>query len=209
LVIGQIEYLNLLPFYIFIKRNKYKVIFKKGYPSQINNLFYQKKVDSAFISSIKSKNKTCLNAGIVANKKVLSVLVCENRNKLDIESDTSNILSKVLNIKGEVLIGDKALKRYFTNNNCKDLASIWFEKYKLPFVFARFCINKNDKLYKKIITEFLKTKVKIPHYIIEKEAKRLGISNKDVINYLKLIYYKIDYKEQKSLKLFLKLSKKV
>lgn len=207
MVIGQIEYLNLLPFYLFIKKSNYKIIFKKGYPSQINSLFYQKKVDSAFISSIKSKNKHCLDAGIIANKKVLSVLVCENDNKTDIESATSNILSKVLKVKGEVVIGDKALKRYYENNNCKDLASIWFERYNLPFVFARFCINKNDKTYKTLLNKFLKTKIKIPTYLIQKESTRLGISNKNIKEYLNLIYYKMGYKEKKSLKLFLKLSK--
>jgi chorismate dehydratase len=206
-VIGKIDYLNLLPFHIFIKKNGIKVIEKKGYPAQINRLFENRVVESAFISSIKSKNKNCLDAGIIANKKVLSVLICENKENLqDKESETSNQLAKILNLKGEVIIGDKALQKFYNENvdNCKDMAQLWFEKYKLPFVFARFCINKNNEKYKKLINNFLSLKVKIPQYILKKKAKQLNIKPSQLKEYLNLIYYQIGYKEKKSLRKFLK-----
>jgi len=206
-VIGKIDYLNLLPFHIFIKKNGIKVIEKKGYPAQINRLFENRGVESAFISSIKSKNKNCLDAGIIANKKVLSVLICENKENLqDKESETSNQLAKILNLKGEVIIGDKALQKFYNENrdNCKDMAQLWFEKYNLPFVFARFCINKNQGKYKKLINNFLSSKVKIPQYILKKKAKQLNIKPSQLKEYLNLIYYQIGYKEKKSLRKFLK-----
>ena len=207
MVIGKIDYLNLLPFHIFIKKNGIKVIEKKGYPAQINRLFENRGVESAFISSIKSKNKNCLDAGIIANKKVLSVLICENKENLqDKESETSNQLAKILNLKGEVIIGDKALQKFYNENvdNCKDMAQLWFEKYNLPFVFARFCINKNQGKYKKLINNFLSSKVKIPQYILKKKAKQLNIKPSQLKEYLNLIYYQIGYKEKKSLRKFLK-----
>ena len=170
-------------------------------------MFEKKQIEAGFISSIKSKNKTCLNAGIIANKKVLSVLACPGENKDDFESNTSNILAKILHQKGEILIGDKALKRYHTNNNCKDLTSLWYDKYKLPFVFARFCVNSNQKEYQKLINKFLKTKIYIPQYILKKYTKKTSLSQKEIKEYLKLIKYEIKHKELKSLNKFLRLSK--
>jgi len=203
---GHIDYLNLLPFHIFMKKYYQNYTTKKSYPSKINEMFEKKIVDAAFISSIKSKQKLCLDAGIVANQKVLSVLVCEGTHKKDIESNTSNILAEILNQNGEILIGDKALKRYYTNNNCKDLAELWYQKYKLPFVFARFCINKNKTQYQKMIKLFLSKKIYIPQYILKKYAKKTNLNTKQIQDYLNLISYKLTYKEKKSLKKFLKLS---
>ena len=117
------------------------------------------------LNAFASKNKKCFDAGIIAKKEVLSVLVCKGENKDDFESNTSNILAKILNQQGEIVIGDKALKRYYNSNDCQDLAKLWYEKYHLPFVFARFCVNKNYKKYEKIINKFLNTKIYIEKYI--------------------------------------------
>jgi len=204
-LLGHIDYINLLPFYVFMKKHYSYYTTKKSYPSKINKMFEKKIIDAAFISSIKSKNKKCLDAGIVANKKVLSVLVCKGENKDDFESNTSNILAKVLKENGEVIIGDKALIKFYEQNNCKDLAKVWYDKYHLPFVFARFCINKDTKEYKKMINHFLNTKIYIPQYILKKYKGNL--SNKQLKEYLNLISYKIGYKEKKSLKKFFKLAK--
>ena len=202
-MLGQIDYINLLPFHLFLKKHYYYYTTKKSYPAKINKMFEKKQIDGAFISSIKSKNKKCFDVGIVANKKVLSVLVCDGKNKDDFESNTSNVLAKMLNQNGEVIIGDKALQRYYQNNNCKDLATLWYDKYKLPFVFARFCVNKNPTKYKKMINKFINSKIYIPQYILKKYTKR-GFTKKQIKEYLKLINYKINYKEKKSLKKFLK-----
>jgi len=199
-MIGHIDYLNLLPFYQFLKKKGIKT--KKGVPKEINILFDKRKIDAAFISSVKSKNKKCLNAGIVAKEKVKSVLVCNGKGN-DRDSETSNRLAEILNIKGRVVIGDKAFKE----KNCIDLAEIWHKKYNLPFVFATFCVNRNYKTYEKLINEFLSKKQKIPYLTLQKYAKKIGISTKEAKEYIeKIIYYKIGWREKKALKLFLRKS---
>jgi len=78
---ASISYLNLLPFQIFIKKHiastqiKQIMRYRRSVPSQINQEFKKKRIDAAFISSIKSKNQKCTNAGIIANKKVYSVQI--------------------------------------------------------------------------------------------------------------------------------------
>ena len=162
--IGHIDYLNLLPFYQFLKKKGIKV--KSSFPSEINRWFEEKKIDAAFISSIKAKNKKCFPVGIAAKKEVRSVLLSKGEGE-DFESATSNVLAKILQKKGKVVIGDKALKE----KNCEDLAKLWYEEYKLPFVFALFCVNKDYKKYKKFINEFLKHKQKIPYSTLKNMPK--------------------------------------
>ena len=163
-------------------------------------MFKKGKIEAAFISSVKSKNKKCFDVGIIANKKVKTVLVCPGEG-IDSESATSNVLAQILDIKGKVVIGDKA----FREKNCIDLANEWYKKYKLPFVFARFCINKNYKKYEKLINKFIQKKQKIPYLTLKKYANKLGITYKEAKDYLdNIIYYKMGWREKKSLKLFLR-----
>ena len=212
---GKIDFINLLPFYVYMKKNvsssqaKQMMNYKKSYPAQINILFQRKEIDAAFISSIKSENCSCLDLGIVAKNEVLSVLALNGSYKKDYQSDTSNALAKVLNIQGEILIGDKALYHY---HNCDkkdfvDLAKAWKEKYSLPFVFARLCFNGQNKSLNKLAKGFAKSNVKVPYYILNKYSKRSNLSNKQIKDYLTKISYTLGYKEKKSLKLFLKLLK--
>jgi len=216
MIFGKIDYINLLPFNVYIKKNisstqiKAIINYKKSYPANINRKYRKKQIDSAFISSIASRREKCLDLGIVAKKAVTSVLVIKGKYQKDKESETSNALSKVLDIHGQVIIGDKALKYYYGNKNSHeyiDLAKAWQDKYKLPFVFARLCFNKNEKYLKKITKNFDKRKVKIPRYILEQYAKRSGISENNILEYLKVIDYKMNYKEKRALKLFLNLTK--
>jgi len=201
--IGHINYLNLLPFYQFLKKKGIKV--RKSFPAEVNEWFEKRKIEAAFISSIKAKNKKCLNVGIAAKKEVRSVLVCKGNGE-DLHSATSNVLAKVLNIKGRVVIGDKA----FREKNCIDLANEWYKKYKLPFVFALFCVNKNYFKYKKLINSFTKQKQKIPYLMLKKEAKKIGITTKEAKEYLdKIIYYKLTWREKKALKKFWKKASKI
>ncbi len=211
MVFGKIEYLNLLPFHIFMKRflrhsqQKLSMEYYSGVPSDVNKKFLQKKVDAAFISSVVSKKFLHVGLGIVAKKEVLSVLVIpDTTTKTDSESATSNVLAKVLGVEGEVLIGDKALKYYLQNKPHVDLVKVWNEKYSLPFVFAVLCYHKDKKRYKKIEKHFLKTKVKIPQYLLLQAQNKTGIKTKEILHYLDFISYKIDIKAQRGLKLFLK-----
>lgn len=217
MIFAKIDFINLLPFHVFSKKyirsNQYKSIiqYKKSYPSDINKKFKKRKVDAAFISSIASRGcKTCLDIGIIADGAVDSVLVIPGKYKKDYQSETSNALAKVLDIQGEVIIGDKALfKFYNSEEEFIDLAYEWKKKTNLPFVFARLCVNKHDKYLYKLTKQFLNKKVFIPQYILEKYSKRSGISKKQILDYLTKIDYKIDKKEKKSLKMFLKLANTV
>lgn len=215
MIFGKIDFINLLPFHIYIKKNirstqmKAIIQYKKSYPSYINKKFKHKEVDAAFISSIASRNQKKLNLGIVAKKEVLSVLVLPGNNEEDYQSETSNALAKVLDLKGKVLIGDKALKYYHQNQNKDfiDLAKAWQDKYNLPFVFAVLCFNKHEYMLKNLIKGFDKRTIKIPQYILKQYAKQTNISTQNILEYLKYIDYEIGIKEKKALKLFFKLIK--
>lgn len=216
MIFAKIDFINLLPFYIFIKKNikssqiKQIINYKKSYPSKINIQFKKRKIDAAIISSIASRNCKCLDMGIVAKNEVLSVLALKGKYEKDFQSDTSNALTKVLEIDGKVLMGDKALKYYHDNPNGDfiDLASMWKEKYGLPFVFARLCLNKEEKYLNDLSQKFLKQNIKIPQYILNKYVKRSGLTKAQILEYLTKISYELSYKEKQSLKLFLKLTKK-
>jgi len=215
MIFAKIDYINLLPFYIFIKKNlkssqiKAIINYKKSYPALINKQFEKRQIDAAFISSVASRKAKGLDIGIVANKEVCSVLCIPGVYECDHESSTSNVLAQVLNLEGKIIIGDKALKHY---HECKekdfiDLSKAWNDKYNLPFVFARLCFNSNEKILKRLSRKFVQQKVKIPQYILKKYSTRSGISTTNILKYLEKIDYKLTQKEKKSLKLFLKLSK--
>lgn len=220
MIFSKIDFINLLPFHIYIKKNiksnqlKASIEYKKSYPAKITNNFKKRKVHSAFISSIGSRNEKFLDFGIIARDYVDSVFVLpEKSSKDDFQSKASNALAKVLNLEGEVIIGDKALKYYLKNEGKEqkekmiDLAKAWQNKYNLPFVFATLCYNKHETRLRKITRNFDKRKIKIPQYILEIYSKRSGIAKQDILNYLKRIDYDIGYKEKRALKLFLKLTK--
>lgn len=217
MVFGKIDYINLLPFHVFLKRYplnnalKKSCEYKRSYPSCINNLFAKRRVHGAFISSIASNKRSIktIDLGIVAKKEVTSVLVKKNsKNSTDPHSATSNILAKVLDINGEVLIGDKALRAYLKSpDDYIDLAKVWNEHYDLPFVFARLSVNRHYNLYKNLSDKFKSNRITIPQYILKKYAKQRGISPDQIRAYLKLISYDIGQKEKKSLKIFFKKAK--
>lgn len=213
MLFGSISYLNLLPFQVFLKRyissnaTQMSFNYKRAVPVQINKALKRREVNAAFISSIESRKCKCTNLGIIADKKVYSVLLLKGQNESDPASATSNLLAKVLDLQGKVLIGDAALKHYLDGGEGIDLAEAWYEKTGLPFVFARLCYNKHGKEIQKIARTFAHTKVKIPQYILKKEAKKRGITAQQLTWYLDHIYYEMDDKAKKSLKLFLKKSK--
>jgi chorismate dehydratase len=216
MIFGKIEYLNLLPFHIFMKRftrnssAKMSMDYKRGVPAKINAAFHSKRVDAAFISSISAQKSKHVNLGIIAKKDVKSVLVIPNTpDKKDTESATSNVLAKVLGFSAEVLIGDKALRYALANDNYVDLAKEWHKRTNLPFVFALLCYHKDRELYEKIEQEFLKKKVKIPQYILKNASKKTAVKESDILEYLKLISYAVDNKSKKGLAKFYKEAKKL
>lgn len=215
MLFAKIDFINLLPFHVYIKKNiksnqvKAIIEYKKSYPSVINRKFKKRKVDSAFISSIASRGEKRLDFGIIARGDVQSVILIPGEEKEDYQSETSNALAKILDLKGKVLIGDKALK-YFHDSEDKnfiDLALAWQDKYNLPFVFATLCFNKNERYLKKVTRRFNKRKIYIPQYILESYSKRSGISKEAILEYLKRIDYDIGIKEKRAIKKFLQLTK--
>ena len=206
MVFGKIEYLNLLPFHVFMKRftknsqQSMSMHYQRGVPSKINEKFLSRRIDAAFISSISAKKYQNVDLGIIAKKEVLSVLVIPHVKDIsDTESATSNVLAKVLDIKGEVLIGDKALKYYLQGKPHVDLAKEWSKRYNLPFVFALLCFHKDKKIYKNIEKKFLKRRVRIPQYILKQASKRTDITSNDILKYLDYISYELDAKAKKGL----------
>ncbi|WP_024955453.1 MqnA/MqnD/SBP family protein [Sulfurospirillum arcachonense] len=217
MIFGKIDYINLLPFHIYLKQSsltnalKKSCEYKKSYPSHINKQFRSRRVDGAFISSIESNRKSIktLPLGIVAKKQVTSVLVKKGTlSSNDPHSASSNALAKVLKINGEVYIGDKALKLYLESpQDYIDLAHEWHNRYSLPFVFARLSINKHFSIYKKISDNFKNKRIRIPQYILKKYAHERQIPPQEILKYLKLISYKIGEKERRGLNLFFKKEK--
>ena len=188
MLFGKIDYLNLLPFHVFLKGLPLQSSFKKS-------IEYKKGVPSA------------LCFGIVANREVKSVLVRKNSAlKLDPASMSSNMLARVLGLSGEVIIGDRALKAYLREGSDKfyDLGAIWHERTGLPFVFARFCYVKNGTAYKKIVKKFLSSRIKIPNYILRRYAQNRGVSTKQIEDYLSLISYEIGKKQQRGYEKFIR-----
>lgn len=214
MLFGSISYLNLLPFQVFLKRqlsnnaSKMFLHYKRAEPATINKVMKRRAVNAAFVSSITSKKYRCTNLGIVAHKKVYSVLLLKGEDQPDPASATSNRLTKVLNLQGKVLIGDAALKHYLEGGEGIDLAQVWYAQTGLPFVFARLCYHKHAKTIKKMAKAFTESNVKIPQYILKREAKKRGITAKQLTWYLEHIHYRLDHKADISLKLFLKKSKR-
>ncbi|CAA6818734.1 MAG: Menaquinone via 6-amino-6-deoxyfutalosine step 1 [uncultured Sulfurovum sp.] len=215
MIFGSISYLNLLPFQVFMKRYiqhsgmKMGMAYRKNVPSQINKALKKREIDAGFISSITSTSYNCTNLGIIGNKAVYSVLLREGKNKPDKESESSNALAKVLNLQGEVLIGDKALKYYLEGGQGIDLATAWYQETGLPFVFGRLCFTSHEKFIQKVAKNFIKKPIKIPQYILKWEAQKRDITPAQLTWYLKHIEYNMNHKSKKSLKLFLKKSKNI
>ena len=211
MLFGSISYLNLLPFQLFLKQrlrdnaSKMGFRYKRAVPSQINRSLKRREINAAFISSVESKKCKCTDLGIIANKNVYSVLLLEGENEKDPASATSNRLAKVLDLRGKVLIGDAALKYYLEGGKGIDLAEAWYAKTSLPFVFARLCYNQHGRSVEKLARTFAHTKVRIPQYILKKEAEKRGVTAKQLSWYLEHIYYRMDWKAKRSLKKFLSL----
>ncbi|MDD3770713.1 MAG: MqnA/MqnD/SBP family protein [Sulfuricurvum sp.] len=214
MIFGKIDFLNLLPFHVFIKRYARTLRFHqilhyhRGVPSALNRDFAMRRIDAAFISSITAKNCRHFGVGIVAQKEVLSVLsLPSNTLKKDADSATSNRLSQILGTDGEVLIGDKALRYYYGGGEHSDLGGLWHEKTGLPFVFALLCTHEHPDELKRLSRAFVKTRIRIPYYILNEAARKSGLTPKQITHYLTYISYRVGEKEKRGLKRFVKEAK--
>lgn len=210
MIFGSISYLNLLPFQVYLKRRSPSTQFaqmlrwRRAVPSVINREFRRGRVHAAFISSIESSGCRCTDLGIVADGPVQSVFVLPGKTSDDPASASSNALAEILDLEGRVLIGDAALRYRLKGGEGIDLAQAWKERTGLPFVFARLCYNRRGRHFRKLAKEFAAHEWKIPRYILQREAAKRAIRPIDLRWYLRHIDYRIGWREERSLKLFLK-----
>ena len=212
MIFGKIEYLNLLPFHIFMKRYLRHSAEKKawtrcgGVPAALNRRMRLGRIDAAVVSSVVSPAFYCVDLGIAADGAVWSVLLRPGESRKDSASDTSNALAERLGLKGEVIIGDRALKRYFdAEEPLEDLGALWKASTGLPFVYARLCARnrKEWRRLKAVEKAFHPHGVKIPHRILSREAGRVGITPAQARDYLDRIAYRLGWREKRALKKFL------
>lgn len=216
MIFGRIDYINLLPFHVFMKRYvqssqlSMSMHYKRGVPSKINADFAARRVDAAFISSITAQKRHYVPLGIVAKKSVRSVLLIPNAShENDTASASSNTLADILKLQGRVLIGDEALRYFHEDDEAIDMAQVWNERYALPFVFALLCFHTQRKTLEKTRKRFMRSKTRIPRYLLDKASQESSIAPQDIIAYLELISYDIDNKAVLGLKKFWRLSQKV
>ena len=208
---GKIDYLNLAPFDIFIKRYPAQSAFKlfinhhKNYPARLNKEFLFKRIDAGFISSIAGMKAKKTKSAIISYGEVWSVIAIKSDNKFDYQSASSNALSIILKIDGEILIGDRAL-RYKLGHTLErdyiDLGLEWYKRYRLPFVFGLLCCNRFERFYNKLSRAFNNQNIKIPHYIMQEYENLTNIKKDDIKAYLRHIHYKVSNKPKTSLKRF-------
>lgn len=208
--LGKIDYLNLLPFDVFVKKfplsnqNKAMISYKKSYPAKLNRDFLFSRIDGGFLSSIMAygKKSIALDCGIVAYGEVWSVLALPRDSKSDYQSASSNALIQVLGISGEVLIGDRALVYKLGGGEGIDLGKMWWDQKKLPFVFGLFCVAKKREEARRIAKSFSKKKIAIPFYLLHKASQKSGVEPKAILKYLQKISYRLGTKEKRGLLLF-------
>lgn len=209
---GRIDYLNLLPFHIFMKRylasSQMQMMLRHGgnVPSAVNRAYHSGKIDAAFISSIRARGERHLPLGIIADGAVQSVLLLPSETSVnDTASETSNALAAVLGLRGRVLIGDPALRAFHTGVEAVDLAAAWKTRYGLPFVFAVLCYRGEEARLKKLGSAFARSPKRIPQYLLQRAAKRSGVAPHQIREYLKHIHYRLDHRAMRSLERFWRL----
>ncbi|MBD3800158.1 MAG: hypothetical protein IE886_01665 [Campylobacterales bacterium] len=212
---GRIEYLNLLPFHVFMKRyvrsSQSQMMLRHGsnVPSAINRAYRMRKIDAAFISSIRAKGQKHLNLGIIADGPVQSVLLLPSETpQTDTASETSNALVRVLGLEGRVLIGDPALRAYLEGVEALDLAEEWHKRYGLPFVFGLLSYQANEKQMRRLGRAFARRRQKIPQYLLKRASARTGVKPREILAYLEGIRYRLDHRARRSLHLFWRLTEK-
>jgi chorismate dehydratase len=206
---GRIEYLNLLPFHVFMKRylrsSRSQMMLRHGanVPSAINRAYRLRKIDAAFISSIRAKRQKHLGLGIIADGPVQSVLLLpSDAPQTDTASETSNVLARVLGLEGRVLIGDPALRAFIEGIEATDLAAEWKARYGLPFVFGLLCYQAEGARMRKLGRAFERHPKKIPQYLLQRASQRSGVAPEHILDYLKGIHYRLDHRAQRSLRKF-------
>ncbi len=237
--IGYMDYANVYPiFHHLLKHSNFS--FVRGVPSLLNTAIREGAIDVSPSSSIEFARYpsyykiipdiSISSIGEVKSVNLFSALPIEQLDNKRImftkESNTSTVLCKIIlekfyNIKpvyccedgcdAELLIGDKALHKYY-NNNYKyvyDLGKLWHEHTKLPFVFAlwicRADIGVDDEM-RELMELLRKYSAKTNEYSknIINQYTKLGYTDEQMLDYWNIIDYKLSVKHIEGLSLFYK-----
>ena len=120
-----------------------------------------------------------------------------------------------LTTKSVLLIGDNAMKFQNRFEYVYDLSSIWYEKTRLPFVFALWSVRKefyeeNENIVNEFAKALKKSKMKFfenPEFFLKKKFVDQPVEDK--LLYLKNLDYCLSDEHMKSLKLFANYLKKI
>ena len=214
--IGLVPFLNVAPFADI----PYDIIY--DVPSRLNRMMRHGELDVAFSSSaeyFEGEYDRLGNLGLAARGAIRSVNLYLKgkldgaRIFLDPKSATSNALLKILcgnQIKivptreeadGFLVIGDEALKQpSIEGYQTIDLATWWFEKTQLPFVFALFIKQKG--LETKHLEDALHTSLENFSQKIPNLAQEERFPEKALREYFDLCHYKLGPEEEKGLQEF-------
>lgn len=211
--VGLVPFLNVAP----LSDIPYDITY--AVPSKLNLMMRNKELDVAFCSSVEyfeGNYERVQGLGLAAHQAIKSVNLYlqgpldHAKIRLDPSSATSNALLQILcegratfDEKGtsHLLIGDAALKQ-----PCKegfetiDLASWWYEKTRLPFVFALFIKQKGVDTAE--LEEALFASLKRFGPQIDDLAKEHGLAKKQLIDYFNLCHYQLGPLEEQGLEYF-------
>ena len=111
---------------------------------------------------------------------------------------------------GELLIGDRALERLQggKDNYVMDLSSAWTRRQQLPFVFARWVVNKSVSVkfcaeLKQWLRSFVTNEADLQQIAAEREAQQFRMTSEYAMNYLHGIKTTIGEREREGQALFL------
>jgi len=212
--VGLAPFLNTAPFADL----PFDIIYRP--PSELNRLMRAGELDCALCSSIEyteSRYDRIGSFGLAARGAIKSVNLYIKgpiegaRICLDPKSGTSNALLQILcpNISiasheeanGFILIGDDALRKPTVEGyKTIDLASLWYERTGLPFVFALFIKQKGlateemEAAISHLLSQFPKK--------IELVAKEERFPEKALREYFDLCHYRLGHEDEQGLKEF-------
>ena len=169
-----------------------------------------------FLSRIPFKNFTSTNTIKLSSHSVTSInllgLLFGYQHGFDSLPQISN---EQVVFDGELLIGDRALERWQNRQDfyVMDLSRQWTRHQQLPFVFARWVINKDapEELrnqLKQWLTTFVENETELHRITAEREAHQFRMTYEQVMDYLRGIRTAIGEREQAGQILFLSELKK-
>ena len=74
-------------------------------------------------------------------------------------------------------------------------------------MFALLCTHNHTEELERLSREFVKTRVRIPYYILMEASRKSGLTPAQILHYLKYISYRLGEKEKRGLKRFVKEAK--